>query len=126
MLRSVLRGAKALGALALLAVTLSAHADVATESPEVVEARALFSQGARLVAEGQWAEALASFERSAEKRPHATTSLNIGACERALGRYTRAIGHFEHALERGRSYPNELSESLKGDVRAYSEEINRL
>src|SRR6187402_143183 len=60
------------------------------DPPQVVKARELFVRGTTLVQSAQWAEALDAFEQSAALRPHPITTYNIGACERALGRYTVA------------------------------------
>lgn len=54
------------------------------------DARAEFARGAELVKQAKWAEALAAFEKSHALRPHPVTLFDIGACERALGSYTRA------------------------------------
>lgn len=54
------------------------------------DARTEFARGAELVKQARWAEALAAFEKSNAGRAHPVTLFNIGACERALGSYTRA------------------------------------
>jgi hypothetical protein len=54
------------------------------------DARAEFIRGTKLAEEAQWSDALNAFEKSAALKSHPLTTYNIGACERALGRYTRA------------------------------------
>ncbi|HXK20616.1 MAG TPA: hypothetical protein VNG33_22550, partial [Polyangiaceae bacterium] len=58
--------------------------------PALEEARRSYREGVERVQQARWGEALAAFERSETSRKHATTTFNIGACERALGHYTRA------------------------------------
>jgi hypothetical protein len=70
----------------------------ATVDSKVVEARRLFEEGASLADLSRWSEALEKFEASAALRPHATTTYDIGFCERALGHATRAKRSFEQAL----------------------------
>ena len=128
-----------LGGLALLAglVTREARAQTpeataatpnvesAPVSPEVEQARALYLEGLRLVKLAQWGEALAAFERSSELHPHAMTIYNIGACERALGRYTRARQRFQEALRRN-GESAELPPSIVDEANAFAAEIERL
>src|SRR5438477_204503 len=83
----------------------------AADEEAVSEARQRFVEGADLVKRAQWAEALAAFERSDRLRPHAVTRYNIGACERALGRYARARASFERALEIDQGEGGALPES---------------
>jgi hypothetical protein len=70
----------------VLAAVLAASPAGADEA----EARAEFARGAELVRQAKWAEALAAFEKSHAERAHPVTLFNVGACERALGSYTRA------------------------------------
>src|SRR6187549_2520748 len=79
-----------LGAPASAQQPSEAPATSAPDDPRIVEAQALYERGVVQVVKAQWAEALASFEGSAKLRPHPTTTFNVGACERALGRYARA------------------------------------
>ncbi len=67
-------------------------------SPVVLEARAAFQEGIALTKEERWADALQAFERSDARHPHATTTYNIGYCERLLGHPTRAHAMFAKAL----------------------------
>jgi len=94
--------------------------------PKLEQARELYRQGVELVKVAQWSGALAAFERSVAFRPHATTVFNIGACERAMGRYTSARESFRRALERGRVEPDELAPSLTGEAQAFVAEIDHL
>jgi hypothetical protein len=87
--------------------------------PKVEEAREAFRVGSALAKQGQWGDALAAFERSARLRPHAVTTYNIGFCERALRRLTRARKTFERALE-GRG---ELGADLTVETQGYLGEI---
>ena len=101
------------------------HADA--DDPSVVGARAEFREGARLVAKGQWSEALAAFERSTALRSHPVTTYNMGVCLRALGQYVRARRTFTAALDQGRALGGrELSEELTEQTHAFTEEIDRL
>lgn len=90
------------------------------------EARALFNHGTELVGSAQWAEALASFEQSAAKRPHPITTYNIAACERALGRYTLARAHFGQAVAEGVAQNGALPASLEADAKSYASQIDQI
>ena len=94
--------------------------------PKVTQARQLFKQGVAAVRAAQWAEALSFFERSLELRPHATTIFNIGACERALGRYTRAHHTFGVALARGAQHEGELAPGLTTEAQGFVQELQGL
>ncbi|WP_394834925.1 PEGA domain-containing protein [Pendulispora rubella] len=88
-----------IGSAVLFAVLVgisTAHAEEPT--PRVPEADEAFAQGMALVRSAHWAEALVAFERANELQPHAVTTHNIGACERAMGHYTRAHRAFARAL----------------------------
>lgn len=118
-------------ALSLLGV-LSSHERVCTAAapaeaaPDVAKARELFMRGTALVRAAQWAEALAAFEQSHELRPHPITIYNMGACERALGRYTVARARLQRALDGERGVGGRLPESLRAEAKAYMAEIERL
>lgn len=115
------RSERALAALLaglVLAAPATARADGRGESEDVKKARAEFVAATDHVKNARWGEALAAFERSAALRPHALTTYNIGACEQALGRYTRARRTFAHALEAneaggGRELPKSFAEDAK-------------
>lgn len=88
-----------------------------TEEPQPEDSRTLrareeFLRGTELVQKAQWAEALGAFERSAKLRPHAITRFNIGACQRALRRYTRARASLLQALEQNKEGGAQLSDTL--------------
>jgi hypothetical protein len=96
-------------------------------NPAVAEARAEFVRGAELVARAEWPEALAAFEQSQAKRPHAVTRYNMGVCERALGQYTRARRTLLQALEDDRAAGGgQLSESLTTQAKAFVAQIDAL
>ena len=121
------------GAVALTAATPALADDAkakqteppaAEDDPKKIEARSLFASGVDNVKKFQWAEALAAFERSQALIPSAITSLNIGVCERALGRYVRAGRSFERALTEHRSGVGApLSETSVADTNGYLGEI---
>lgn len=111
-------------ALAALALTCSDAAN-AEEGPEVEQARRLFTEGTERVKKAEWARALASFEQSSALKPHAITTYNIGACQRAIGTYTKARATFSEALKRHES-TRELPESLATAAKGYVAEIDRL
>jgi hypothetical protein len=108
-----------------LAQGLPARAD--DEDPNVTQARQAFLEGVELTHKSQWGDALTAFERSARLRPHAVTSFNLGACERALGRYVRARHWFLLTLEQNdKSAKRELSEALAAEAAAMLGELDRI
>jgi hypothetical protein len=107
-----------LSCLVLLAAV--AHAD------PLAEARQKFIEGAALVKNTQWADAETAFEESARLHPHAVTTFNIGACERAMGRYTRARALFRHSLEEHEQNQGKLPQTLLEDARGLVSEIDGL
>jgi hypothetical protein len=119
----------ALLAAALTTATLTGLAgEPATDAasdPKVVQARELYLRGLGLVKEAQWGEALAVFEQSRKLRPHALTTYNVGACERALGRYTRAHARLTEAL-REDAGSGQLPPSIVDEARGFIAEIERL
>jgi hypothetical protein len=94
--------------------------------PRQAQARELFVRGAERVKAAQWAEALSEFEQSNAILAHATTQLNMGICNRSLGRYTRARADFEAALARAAANPSELAGTLADDARAHIAQIDGL
>lgn len=92
----------------------------------MTEARALYEKGSALGQQAQWAEALASFERSFKLRPHAATIYNVAQCFRAIGQYTRARAKFTEALGWSKDHGDELPESLAVASRGYVDEIDRI
>ncbi|HZO13930.1 MAG TPA: PEGA domain-containing protein, partial [Polyangiaceae bacterium] len=127
------RGLAALCCATLIAVTAAAQEpsvesqpteEAQPEDPQTLRAREEFLRGSELVQKAQWAEALGAFERSAKLRPHAITRFNIGACQRALGRYTRARASLLQALEQNDKQGGaQLSDTLISDSRAFLKEI---
>jgi hypothetical protein len=99
---------------------------VETTPVNVTKARTLFAKGASLVRTAQWAEAQAAFEESNKLRPHPITIYNIGACERALGRYTVAAATFQRALAFPATAGAEMSDSLIAETKTYLAELGRL
>jgi len=89
--------------------------------PKIEEAREAFRVGSAFAKQSQWVDALSAFERSARLRPHAVTTYNIGFCERALGRFTRAKKSLSRALA---AQGDELPSSLAAEARGYLAEID--
>jgi hypothetical protein len=109
-----------------IAFSSSALADAPTADPtaKVAEARAAFEKGANFASAERWNDALAAFSESAALRPHATTTYNIGYCERALGHATRAKKHFALALEQDQtSGGTELTPELRAASKKYFDEV---
>jgi Tetratricopeptide repeat len=96
------------------------------KDPNLQRAREAFRLGSTLARQGQWQEALAAYERSAELRPHSVTTYNIGYVERALGHLTRSRRLLALALEPGAGSGLEpLPENLQSTARAYLTELDR-
>ena len=113
-------------AVAFLLLLVPSLAVAQSKGPET-DADAAFMQGAALVQKSQWAEALGAFERARELRPHAVTSYNIAACERAMGRYTRAYRTFARSLEENEAAGGKaLPPVLASDAKGYLGELDRL
>jgi hypothetical protein len=104
----------------------SPAAEPPAPDPELERARELYRRGIEHVKRTEWSEALSAFESSAALRPHATTTFNIAACERALGNYTRARRIFDQALAEGARQPETLAPSLRTEAEALVREIDRL
>ncbi|HEY8073238.1 MAG TPA: PEGA domain-containing protein, partial [Labilithrix sp.] len=82
---------------------------------------------ADLVRAERWGEALAAFERAAEKKPHAITTFNIAQCERAMGQYTRARRDFVRAIDQDENANGEqLPESSRVEARGLASEMDRI
>jgi hypothetical protein len=115
-------------AIALFATTtFTASVARAAEPPSenVQRARAEFVGATEHVKNARWGEALAAFERSLDLRPHALTIFNIGACERALGRYLRARASLQRAVEvNDTASPRELAPSFVSDAKKWIQEID--
>jgi len=95
------------------------------DAGDLDDAREQFRRGAELAKDAQWGAALAAFERSARKRPHAWTTYNMGVCERALGHYVRARRTFVRALEQ-RTGEGDLPQATVLDAKAFVAEIDKL
>jgi len=90
------------------------------------QARSLFNDGTEKARRGDWSVALTSFERSEALRPHAVTTYNIGYCERALGRYTRAREILGRALAENVAHGGaELPDDLASAAKTYLAELER-
>ena len=112
---------------ALLAAMFSSSVAAGDDKDTIARARSEFVTATEHVKNARWGEALASFERSAELRPHALTTFDIGACERALGRYTRARIMLEKALAANEAAGGkELAASFVNDAKTWISEIDHL
>lgn len=100
-------GFSVLVGLVIFLLAMSARAQEPVDPTS--EAREAFVQGAKLVEEARWAEALERFGRAAALRPHAITSYNVAACHRALGAYSDARRSYAESLR--------LSDAAGGDDR---------
>jgi hypothetical protein len=109
---------------AIILALLAAAAVAGAEPDRTGEARQLFQRGAELVKQAQWAEALGAFARSAELHPHPVTTYNQAACERALGRYTRAVELYTAALEPHGG--DRLPDVLRAEASGLLQELARL
>src|SRR5262245_56196099 len=113
--------------LALLALSVEQDARSGEPASDAPEALAAFVEGTQLVRQARWAQALGAFERAAKIKAHAVTTYNIGACERAMGRYTRARKSFVDALKQNdASGGRQLPDSLASQTRGYLAEIDGL
>lgn len=112
-------------ALALLAATPCVRADDSSSTEERTQrARTLFRKGAELVRRGSWSDALPFLEESARLHPHATTSYDLGYCERILAHYTRARDHFLRALAQNSQHGgSELPPALVAATDGYLVEV---
>lgn len=119
-------GAALLGVALLGAPAVRAQTSVSAPTAEQTnEARRLFQSGVEQVQRAQWGEALSAFERSRALVKHPLTTFNIGACQRALGRYTLARATLKAALAEGRETQS-LPESYASDAQAFLGEIDGL
>jgi hypothetical protein len=108
-----------------LGVTSAASAEAPSTDPAIADARRYFLDGVALVQKAQWAEALSEFEQSERLHPHPVTTFNRGACERALGRYTRARRSLLRALQAKDDAGNPLPEVYASDARAFLGEMDQ-
>jgi hypothetical protein len=99
----------------------------ALEDAATLQARALFNDGTDKAHRGEWSLALVAFEQSRALHPHAVTVYNIGYCERALGRYTRARKMFGEAFAENAAHGGvELPQEQAAAARTYLAELERL
>jgi hypothetical protein len=117
----------------ILLLTTSVSAPAAADEPPAAasedvksRARERYLEGVKLVQRAQWSEALAAFESSVKLFPNASTTLNIGACERALGRYVRARATLSRALEESAASQSPLPESSVVEAKGFIAEIDRI
>jgi len=111
----------------LLLVSLVATCPAIGDEAATEQARAEYVAGTNHVKAAKWGEAIAAFERSRALRRHALTTFNIAACERALGRYTRARRAFRDAVAEDKaSGGKELGETFVADAKTYLGEIDGL
>lgn len=106
-------------------------ADSAVVSEEQVAARADFREGSRLAQEDDWAGALARYEQSESRFPHATTLYNVGYCRERLGDFAAAARDTQGALlfeERfpGRGLSDELRARAEGALRELASKLSRV
>ncbi len=127
------RFASAFLVAALLARGPLARADEAQRTPPSAAAddvkaaaRAKYVEGVQLVQRAQWSEALAAFEASAKLYPNPATTLDMGACERALGRYVRARATLGRALVESAAAGYTLPESSVTEAKGFIAEIDRI
>jgi hypothetical protein len=108
------------------AQTTAPAPDESSNDPKLAEARTAFKEGTSLAHQAQWGEALLAFERSSNLRPHTFTTYNIGYCERALGRYTRARKLLARALaENDARGGTALSPDVVSDAKKYLAEMDK-
>jgi hypothetical protein len=84
-------------ALMALAAAVPAAAQEPTDA-EMETARAHFERGVELVGQEQWEQALAEFTASVDVMPTAPGLLNVGVCQRRLGRNLEAQRAFERFM----------------------------
>ena len=78
---------------------LASNTARADDAADKDRARALYKEGVVSVEKTQWSDALLAFESSAKIYPTPVTTLAIGSCERALGRYVRARSTLQRSLD---------------------------
>jgi hypothetical protein len=95
------------------------------DDPTTIAAREAIVEGQAFARQERWSEALAALERSASLRPHPLTTFNIGFCERALGRATRARKAFTRALQERDASGAVLSGVRREQAEKYLQELER-
>ncbi len=102
-MRASERALAACAALALLVAAAARAPGVArAEDPssgELTAARELFAHGLALEEQGDWAGALADFERVATVKTSASVRFHLGLCLEHLGRGVDALDQFERAAD---------------------------
>jgi len=102
----------------------AAEPEPVESTPERAQAREHYISGVSHVRAARWSEALEAFEKSASLHPNATTSFNIGACERALGRYTQARSTLRRSLREAPA--GGMPDATKQEAAAFLQQIDVL
>jgi hypothetical protein len=105
----------AITAVALLLATVLLAPAAAAGGPQPGDAAHLAQEALREFQLGHWAEAMALFQDSFEKRPSAKVQRGIAKCMFELRMYVRALGACDRALAEPQ---DPLPEELADDVRA--------
>jgi hypothetical protein len=84
--------------------------------------RTAYQRGIALAHDGQWSDALASFQEAAAARDAPLIRFNVAYCERALGRYVAARRTLRPVL----TDPAGLDSTQLEDARAYAAEFDRI
>ncbi|WP_438024075.1 hypothetical protein [Sorangium sp. So ce233] len=84
--------------VALLAAAAPSSASAQGGSGDVVSARVLFVQGAKLARQGRWEEARALYSRSLEIKPAPLTHYSLGVAQKELGHFADALASFRAFL----------------------------
>lgn len=112
-------------AIVTLALALTATGAAHAQDSQQALAREAYVLGSQLAKQGQWADALAAYERSHAIRPHATTQFNIGYVQRALGHLVAARASLKAALARQSMHPDEMDDALTAEAESYLVELER-
>src|SRR5689334_2825087 len=107
-----------------------AYADPASQNDAAEDtkarARAKYLDGVALVKSAHWSDALAAFEAAAKIYPDASTTFNMGACERALGHYVRARATLKRAIAESEASATPLPDSSITEAKGFIAEIDRV
>lgn len=85
-----------------------------------------YLDGVALVKSYQWSDALVAFEAASKLYPNPQITMNMGACERALGRYVRARATLERAIAESAASTNPLPEASLVEAKGFVAEIDRV